>query len=276
MTAPFAVPAPRRSVRISAMALLAVGAVLVVLGILQTTTSHVTGTGCPSGTTLLAKFEYEHHRYNFVGPSGNQGIVSISHADEDGGDAHSSVPIKAVVVKGGTHSKIVWYTPAQTNLHFSNSGLSVGHGNTPDISNVQFCKVVPPPVTTPTEPPVTEPPVTEPPVTEPPVTEPPVTQPPVTEPPVTQPPVTQPPVTQPATTPPQNTQPSDSSSSTSTSVEQEPVIVTSTSIVTQGSTQSLPHTGAPSAALIALGLTLVASGGTLLVISRARTRRADS
>ncbi|HSB86440.1 MAG TPA: hypothetical protein VLD86_09030, partial [Ilumatobacteraceae bacterium] len=72
------------------MALLAVGAVLVVLGILQTTTSRLTQVNCPSGSVLIAKFEYKGGVYVFEKPAGNETTVTITNGTATGGDFEST------------------------------------------------------------------------------------------------------------------------------------------------------------------------------------------
>jgi LPXTG-motif cell wall-anchored protein len=268
MTSAMALASRRFSARVGGLALLAIGATLIAVGLMQTTTSNVEQATCPNGSVLLAKFNYQGGTYVFEKPAGSGGIVVITNGTATGGDATSSVAISAVMVKGGTHAVITTYAPPQTSVHFSNAGLPpVGSNqqNLPDVSNVQFCRLTTPPsTTTTTTQPVTTPtePVTTP--TEP-VTTP--TDPATT--PVTTPPAT----TEPATTQPATTQPA--SSTTSTSVEQEPAVVTSTTVVTIGSDATLPHTGSPSVALVAIGVVLIGSGLTLLVVGRARTRRAN-
>jgi LPXTG-motif cell wall-anchored protein len=94
---------------------------------------------CPAGTELVAKFEYR-GSYVFEGPASTAGIVEIAAATATGGSWDSSVPIAAVIVKGGTGATIAGYSPAVESGTFSNAGLPlVGSGNLPEISNIEFC-----------------------------------------------------------------------------------------------------------------------------------------
>ena len=123
------------------------GALTIVVGVLQTTKSAITG--CPSGSVLVAKFDYQGGSYKLT--QGTPGTVTIgSSANADGGPWTSTRPISAVVVKGGPNSVITSYSPPATSGSFSNAGLPlVGSGNVPDVSNVQFCaSTTPPPSTT--------------------------------------------------------------------------------------------------------------------------------
>ncbi len=256
------------------LALLAGGASLVGVGLLQTTSSHF-GASCPKGTELIAKFKYDHGHYVFDQPAGNSGVVTITSGSSKGGDASSSRSIAATVVQSSDHSVVTSYSPPQKKVHFSSAGLPQSHGKTAEITVVQFCGVVPPTPTTTTQATATTEPATTP-------TEPATTP---TEPATTP--------TQPATIPvpateasaptsrpndtTASTTPQSASSSTTTSVAQEAPAVTSTSILTSGSDESsLPHTGSPSVLLIALGVALMAIGMTLMIVGRARDRRANT
>jgi hypothetical protein len=121
--------------------MMALGALLLLAGVVQTTSSTNGGNqSCPSGTSLIAKFEYGSHSYHFDSPSGNEHVVTLSHESADGAWWASTKPISAIIVKGGPASVLYSIAPPQVTGSFSNSGLPpVGHGNTPDISNVQFC-----------------------------------------------------------------------------------------------------------------------------------------
>ena len=55
------------------MAMMLLGAFLAIGGLVQTTTSHFADQSCPSGTTLIAKFSYD-HGYSFDSPAGNSQI----------------------------------------------------------------------------------------------------------------------------------------------------------------------------------------------------------
>ncbi len=121
------------------MVMMLLGALLAIGGLVQTTTSHFTDQSCPSGTTLIAKFTYD-HGYSFDSPSGNSHVVTLTHTSASGADWSSTQAISNVIVKGGPSAVMTSLTPPQTSGHFSNAGLpTVGHDNLPDISNVQFC-----------------------------------------------------------------------------------------------------------------------------------------
>jgi len=127
--------------------MMALGALILLAGVVQTTSS-TTGGGnqtCPEGTTLIAKFNYD-HGYVFEKPAGNEHVVTLSHASASGANWSSTIPVVALIVKGGPGAVLYTISPAQTSGTFSNSGLPKvgdggehGEGNTPDISNVQFC-----------------------------------------------------------------------------------------------------------------------------------------
>jgi hypothetical protein len=121
--------------------MMAFGSVLILAGVVQTTSSTNGGNqSCPSGTSLIAKFEYGFHGYDFDSPSGNEHVVTLSHESADGAWWASTKPISAIIVKGGSASVLYSIAPPQVTGSFSNSGLpDVGHGNKPDVSNVQFC-----------------------------------------------------------------------------------------------------------------------------------------
>ena len=100
--------------------IMALGAVCVIGGIVGTTASTNGGNqSCPSGTVLIAKFEYEHN-YDFVSPSGNEHVVTLSHTSADGATWHSTQPISYVIVKGGPNSVLYTIAPAKTDGTFSN------------------------------------------------------------------------------------------------------------------------------------------------------------
>ena len=135
----------------SGVAMMLVGALVLLVGMLSTTSASGGGNAeCPDGTQLVAKFEFQGGTYVFEKPSGNQSVVVISDADAKSGVWASQVPIAAIVVKGGPGSKTTTLEPPQSTGTFSNTGLPpVGQGNTPDISNIQFCgPTTPPPTST--------------------------------------------------------------------------------------------------------------------------------
>jgi hypothetical protein len=121
--------------------MMVLGGLLTVGGIVGTTASTDGGNqSCPSGTVLIAKFNYD-HGYKFEKPSGNQQVVTLSNASAHGATWHSSLPVSYVIVKGGPNSVLYTIAPPKSDGTFSNQGLpKVGHEkNTPDVSNVQFC-----------------------------------------------------------------------------------------------------------------------------------------
>lgn len=125
----------------SGLLLMIVGAVAVFAGLVQTTVSHGGNENCPAGTTLVAKFEYSENHYVYAGPGNDQHVVTITNGTATGGNWSSTTAISYVIVKGGTGAVVMSIVPPQTSGHFSNASLpSVGNGNTPAVSNVQFCK----------------------------------------------------------------------------------------------------------------------------------------
>ncbi|MFA5884072.1 MAG: hypothetical protein WDA60_09510, partial [Acidimicrobiia bacterium] len=132
-----------------------VGAILVVVGAVQTTAA-TPPEECPTGTELVSKYEFNDGAYVFEKPAGNESVVTITNGTADGGDWSSTVDIAVVIVKGGDGSSFTTYDPPQKSGTFSNDALPpVGSGNIPDISNVQFCGPTGPPTTTTTGPPTT-------------------------------------------------------------------------------------------------------------------------
>ena len=121
--------------------MMVLGAILVLAGIVQTTTSHFNEPSCPQGTTLIAKFNYSHHDYDFEKPAGNEHVVTLSHESADGAWWSSTQLVSAIIVKGGSSSVLYSIAPPQVTGSFSNEGLpDAGHSHhPPDISNVQFC-----------------------------------------------------------------------------------------------------------------------------------------
>ena len=93
---------------------------------------------CPEGTVVIAKYEWTGGGYaaEFGGD-----IVSVS-GDASSASFTSTEPISAVVVKGGTDTKTVTFDGALSGS-VTNSGLVNNGGQTPDISNLQFCGGVP-------------------------------------------------------------------------------------------------------------------------------------
>lgn len=121
--------------------MMVLGALLTLAGIIGTTASTNGGNeSCPAGTVLIAKFNYD-HGYDFEKPAGNEHVVTLSHADENGATWHSSLPVSYVIVKGGVNSVLYTIAPPKSDGTFSNEGLpTVGYSHQhPDVSNVQFC-----------------------------------------------------------------------------------------------------------------------------------------
>ena len=94
---------------------------------------------CPDGTVVVAKYELTGGGY--VAEFGGD-IVSVS-GDADSATFTSSEPIFAVVVKGGTDTKTVTFSGGATTGTVTNVGLVNKGGQTPVISNLQFCGGVP-------------------------------------------------------------------------------------------------------------------------------------
>ena len=119
--------------------IMALGAVCVVGGIVGTTASTNGGNqSCPSGTVLISKYNND-NGYVFEKPAGNENVVTLSHTSSSGGTWHSTLPVSYVIVHGGPNSILYTIAPPKYDGTFSNAGLVVGHGETPTVSNVQFC-----------------------------------------------------------------------------------------------------------------------------------------
>ncbi|HYL52802.1 MAG TPA: hypothetical protein VEZ15_12590 [Acidimicrobiia bacterium] len=290
--------------RPAALALIVLGVIAIVAGLLQTTTSHLNGGNvpCPNGTTLVAKFDFGGGKYHFEEPAGNEHVVTITHGSATGGTWDSQIAIAAVVVKGGPDAVITSVAPPALHGLFSNAGLPlVGKGNHPDVSNVQFCApigetsttststvphstttthptttttVTVPSSTTTTETPVTEATTVEPTTT----TTHPTTTTETVAPTTTTTVIEPPPVTE-ATTVPNGASTAAGSTSTvpgrTTPTTVFDGAVTSTTIVVApavagSGTNSLPWTGSPSLPLIALGAVLLTAGAALVIVGRRR------
>lgn len=139
--------------------ILVLGAILGVVGASLGLTALASAQGqggnadCPAGTTELAKFNFDENLGEYV-EEGGPGPVTITNGTATGGDFTSTVPIGAVVVKGGSGpvaNKTDLYNPAVTSGSFNNVGLLNAGGNVPDVSNVKFCSALPeiPPETPP-------------------------------------------------------------------------------------------------------------------------------
>ena len=74
------------------MAGMLLGALLAGAGLVQTTSSHSNGgnKSCPSGSVLIAKFNYS-NGYNFEKPAGNQNVVTLTGASKSGANWHSTL-----------------------------------------------------------------------------------------------------------------------------------------------------------------------------------------
>lgn len=101
---------------------------------------------CPAGSVLVAKFNWEGGAYVFEKPAGNESIVVLSPgANVNGADWDTTVSgqiIGYVIVKGGTDTDTIDYTPAGAMVgSFSNANLLNNGGQIPGISNVQFCSI---------------------------------------------------------------------------------------------------------------------------------------
>jgi hypothetical protein len=185
-------------------ALALVGALLLGVGLVRTTTASVQPE-CPTGTVLLAKFVVSGNKYDFEEPKGNESVVTIAGTTTSA-TWTSTQPIAVVLVKGGPGSASTTYSPPQSSGAFSNADLPpVGSDGPPEISNVQFCRSDGS-VTSTSVPPTTLPPTTEAPTTTAPTTTAPTTTVPTTTVPTTTAPTTAPTTTEgPTTVPPTTT-----------------------------------------------------------------------
>ncbi|PFG73454.1 choice-of-anchor K domain-containing protein [Tepidiforma thermophila] len=109
----------------------------------------VTATRCTDlGLTLIDKFNFNNNTYQWESGSGTPGRqVTIFGGTATGGSWTSTVPIGAVIVKGGSGPvayKIFPFPPpypADTMIgSFDNTGLVNWGGNTPAVSHVEFCQ----------------------------------------------------------------------------------------------------------------------------------------
>jgi hypothetical protein len=94
---------------------------------------------CPTGTTLVAKFEWTSGGSDFEKPAGNGELVKIITGNAESGSWTSSVAISHVILKGGTDTYT--YSINGSSGDFSKEVLEPKKaGNaSPDISNIQFC-----------------------------------------------------------------------------------------------------------------------------------------
>jgi len=91
---------------------------------------------CPTGTTLVAKFEWTSGGYVFEKPAGNGNVV-ILNGDAEGGSWTSNIAISHVILKGGTDSHI--YTDGSGDFSKEVLDPKKAGNPRPDISNIQFC-----------------------------------------------------------------------------------------------------------------------------------------
>ncbi len=281
--------------RQGALGLIVLGVVVIAAGLLQTTTAHLNGGNvpCPSGTTLVAKFNFQGKKYVYEKPVGNEHVVTITNGSATGGIWDSQIAIADVIVKGGPNAVVISIHPPALHGVFSNAGLPlVGRGKHPDISNIQFCapvgsttttssSTVPPSTTTQATTTTTT--LTVPTSTTT-ITTPGSTVAPTTEPPTTYATSTTAPSSD--TTPPTEATTVPSAGSTVEGVtstlpgDTTPTTVyesgvTSTSVVplpsdTGAGSDALPKTGTPSLPLIAFGTLLLAGGAALMIVGRRR------
>ncbi len=94
---------------------------------------------CPTGTTLVAKFEWTSGGYDFEKSAGNGELVKIITGDAESGSWTSSVAISHVILKGGTDTHT--YSINGSSGDFSKEVLEPKKAGkaSPDISNIQFC-----------------------------------------------------------------------------------------------------------------------------------------
>ena len=127
-------PRSTRGLRVGLAAML-VGAMLVVVGALSTT-SAAGQPDCPTGMVAVATYEVVDGRY--VAATGG-GDVTVVDGTATGGTWTSTELVSAVVVKGGPGSATTTIDPAQLAGTFDNSRLTPVAGVVPDIVSVRFC-----------------------------------------------------------------------------------------------------------------------------------------
>jgi len=290
------------------IATMLVGAALLGVGMLQTTTATYQ-TGCPQGTELVAKFEYDDGKYEYEGSHANRNVVKITNGKKSGGNWTSTRSIAAIVVKGGPGSKIMTLNPPQKSGSFNNNGLTTGGKgkNTPDISHVLFCEPkgggttttsttsttttttttstttsTTTTTTTSTVPEETTTTTTEPEETTTTTTSTSTTTSSVPEEETTTTSTTEPEGTTTSTTEPEEstttTEPQGTTTTTEPDGEVQGRVVVNTTIIpddaarvlSASEARALPRTGAPSIPLVVIGIVLLGAGGTLTIVNRRR------
>jgi hypothetical protein len=238
-----------------------IGTALVGVGLLQTTTATQTVL-CPTDTTLISKFNFVGQSYVFEKPHGNEDVVHITNGTGTGGDWLSTMAVSAIVVKGGPAAVLTLIDPPQSAGHFTGDNLpDVGSGNTPSISNVQFCAPVSNGTTT--RPTTTTSATTTSTAT--------TTVPPTTTTTAT---TIVPSTTSGSTTTTSTTVPSTTATPPTTTlnyVTSTSVIVLSEGAEVEGAT--LARTGSPSVPMLVFGFVLMMMGATLTIVGRAKERR---
>ena len=97
------------------------GAVLVIAGLVSTTSSNAGNQSCPaSGSVLIAKFNFNHQSYHFEDPPANHNVVTLTNASAAGATWSSTLAVSGVIVKGGSSSVYTTFTPPQFAGTFSN------------------------------------------------------------------------------------------------------------------------------------------------------------
>ncbi len=103
---------------------------------------HAQINDCPSGSALVAKFDRSGNDYLFVGPLGNENLVTVFNGSPEGGEFTSTVPIGHVVTKGGLSTDDVTYIIPVFSGSFDNLGLEPqgASGTHPNIGRLSFCE----------------------------------------------------------------------------------------------------------------------------------------
>ncbi len=87
---------------------------------------------------MVSKFEVVGGAYVFERPAGNDSVVTLTSTTATGGSWSSTVPIGAIIVKGGNGQFAQELASPATSGTFDNGDLAVSGSPTPDISNIQF------------------------------------------------------------------------------------------------------------------------------------------
>ncbi len=117
------------------VAAMLIGAVLVGVGVISTTSAS-DQPSCPDGSTAIARFDVVDGAYL---ASTGESPVTINDGTATGGTWTSSELVSAVVVKGGPGSSTTTVDTAQLAGIFDNSLLTPVDGVVPEILSVQFC-----------------------------------------------------------------------------------------------------------------------------------------